>query len=345
MNIEKLLYRILLGYYYIFVHNKKYKIINPSVEIKYEAEILYDQIIEENKFDKTWLTEKEIKFYLNINNIWNDKKEDQLKEYKKAIDNIKIDIYLNFHNDKQFKYYCSELKSVVKQIEFLENEKNCMSHLDIKTHATNMKQQFIILNTIYSTETNQLYFDPYSEFNDNLSLQKFIQEITDNIILPQDIRSLAKSDIWKIYSLTSKLEQDILNVNDEYKYLIHFDKMYDNVRQHPDCPSEDIIQYDDALDGWFIFQNRKAEKEKKKKSILDKIDNNTKNNKGEHVFLFTGDKKEAQDIHELNDLKTQKFIEEVFSYSKNNPDTKWQDIPAVKQKLEQEAREKLGIKK
>jgi hypothetical protein len=53
MNIDKILYRILLGYYFVKIENVTYKIIYPSMKLKYESEILYDSIIEDNKFFQT----------------------------------------------------------------------------------------------------------------------------------------------------------------------------------------------------------------------------------------------------------------------------------------------------
>ena len=52
MNLDKLFYRIILGYYYIYINNNKYKVTYPDISIKYEAEIIYDEAIEDNKFNK-----------------------------------------------------------------------------------------------------------------------------------------------------------------------------------------------------------------------------------------------------------------------------------------------------
>ena len=43
--------------------------------------------------------------------------------------------------------------------------------------------------------------------------------------------------------------------------------MYDNIQESMDCPTEDVINDDDMLDGWFIVQNRKREKDKKEKDV------------------------------------------------------------------------------
>lgn len=120
--------------------------------------------------------------------------------------------------------------------------------------------------------------------------------------------------------------------------------MYSNVRQHPECPAEDIINDDIALDGWFIFQNRKSEKEKKKNALLDKIGGNIRD-KADHVFIMTKDEEEAKSIHDLNGPEEKQFIKEVSEYAKKHPDTRWEDIPCVKRRAIVEAQQKHAMSK
>jgi hypothetical protein len=109
--------------------------------------------------------------------------------------------------------------------------------------------------------------------------------------------------------------------------------MYDSAKQHPEAPSDDIFKDDDALDGWFIFQGRKSEKEKKKNAIMDRIGGNIKN-AGE-VFLMTDDKQEAKDIYSLNDAETNNNIQEIKRLQKEKGSVEWQDLPFVKRQVQQ----------
>lgn len=342
-NLEKILYRILSGYYYIYIDDKEYKVISPSLNIKYEAEILYDRIIEENKFDKRLLSSQEIEMQLITNGVWNpglDKKLDTLKE---DIDNTKENIYLNFLNSTKKKFLKNNLYIQEKLLNELLSKKNCLNHLSIEEHATTIKNEFILMQTIYD-KTNNLVFNFNDETIDYSKLQAFIREIVNNMISVDDIRSLVKSNIWRSYSSISNLTKDILDINDDYKHLINLHNMYNNVRQHPECPSEDIINDDIALDGWFIHQNRKTEKEKKKNAILDKIGGNIKD-KASHVFVMTQDEEEIKAIQDLNGPEEKQFIKEVAEYSKQFPGTKWEDIPAVRRKAQIEAQQKYSLNK
>lgn len=343
VNLEKILYRILLGFFYISIDDQEYKVISPSFDIKYDAEILYDRIIEENKFDKRLLTSKEIEMQLITNGVWNPELDNKLKTLKEDMDNLKVDIYLNFLNSTKKKFFKSNLKTQDKLLNELLSKKNCLNHLSIEEHAITIKNEFILMKTIYN-KNNNLVFDSNDPNIDYTKLQSFIREIVNSMITIDDIRSLVKSDIWRSYSSIANLHRDILNISDDYKHLINFHNMYNNVRQHPECPSEDIISDDIALDGWFIYQNRKSEKEKKKNAILDKIGGNIKD-KAQHIFVMTQNEDEIKAIQDLNGPEEKQFIKEVSDYSRQFPGTRWEDIPAVKRRAQIEAQQKCALNK
>ena len=73
--------------------------------------------------------------------------------------------------------------------------------------------------------------------------------------------------------------------------------MYDNIYEHPECPSDSIVSDDDALDGWTIVQKRKHEKSKSQNSI-DNINPNLK--KAQEVFLMADNKEDIDNILSLN---------------------------------------------
>ena len=336
---EKLLYRILLGYYYIYINDSQYKIIYPDLKIKYEAELLYEKTIEDNKFEKIYLNDNEIKLYLQINGIWTVEDDKKLKDCEKFLEDCKVDLYLNYYNTKNKTHIQKNIKKATKDLETYLSKKHSFNYLTITDHAISVKNEFILMNTIHNNDVLVFNYKDYDTFEYH-KLQLFIREILDNSIKSDDLRSLVKSDIWKSYAVASNLEKDILYINDDYRHLINLHKMYENVKQHPECPNQDIIDDNDALDGWFIHQNRKTEKEKKKNAILDKFSGNMKN-AGE-VFLMTNDVAEKKDIYDLNDLTTRHNIKEVLNTAQNLNDKSinWQDLNFVQRELKQKAQQK-----
>ena len=70
-NINLLVHRISLGKLYFKHKNKEYVYISPSTELKYQAELLYQQILEDNKFE-SWISQKDLGIFLKKIEMWDE---------------------------------------------------------------------------------------------------------------------------------------------------------------------------------------------------------------------------------------------------------------------------------
>lgn len=77
--------------------------------------------------------------------------------------------------------------------------------------------------------------------------------------------------------------------------------MYDNIQESLDCPNKEVIEDDDMLDGWFIIQSRKREKEKADRDF-EASTNNSKIKNSSEVFVMAGDKNHVEKINNMNDI-------------------------------------------
>jgi hypothetical protein len=75
-----------------------------------------------------------------------------------------------------------------------------------------------------------------------------------------------------------------------------------------DCPSEKVIEDDDCLDGWFIVQQRKRDKDKKQQEVDDMI-TNPKIANSQEIYVVTKDHESAQEIYGLNDPMARSTIQ------------------------------------
>ena len=330
INLEKLLYRIILGYYHIYVDNKKYKVSYPTIETRYEAEILYDSIIDENKFDINLLTISEMQALLKREGLWNDKKDEDLKEAEKDLENSKVLLFQNFFNTEMSKTARGMISAITKAISDGTIIKNSFRNLTIEDYALGIKNEFIIMNSIYDMEDNLVFNNPSRDDYEYKKLQVFIKEILEHNIIVKNLRDLARSELWRSYANSCNIDEYGFGCNDDMRHLINLSKMYDNVRQHPESPADVIIVDDDALDGWFIYQNRKVAQDKKKISILNKVRGN--DNAGE-VFIVTQDKQETKEIIGLNEPGAQTHIRSLASAAAKKESTQWADLPYVRQNL------------
>ena len=70
--------------------------------------------------------------------------------------------------------------------------------------------------------------------------------------------------------------------------------MYDNARQSPEAPPDEVFNDDDAFDGWSTIQRKEADKYRDQKNA-DKISGQ----KGGEIFMVTN-REDAENIYDLN---------------------------------------------
>jgi hypothetical protein len=341
-RIEYNLYRILNGFYYIEDNNINYKIIYPSIKLKYKAQELFIELIEDNKFDTSWYSDIQISRILYENNIWNKDKEDFLTKQESLLDIEKIGLYQNFMNIKQRESHKKTIKIINRIINELTMEKKSLDYLTLNFFAETIKYEYIIMNCILNYKNNTKIFSKNSLNNSDY---KTIQDLSKIILSKQlntnDLRQIAKSDLWRsYYSEQNLFDKPSIYQNDDQRHLIRLTQMYDSVKQHPEAPNEEVIMDDDALDGWFLHQKEKAKQEKTKNQVLDKIGGNSKIGKSGEVFVVTNDLTESRAINSLNDPKTQKDIARTQQIVKQKGSVSWTDLDHVIQnKLREQGKE------
>ena len=91
-DIELLLYRILSGKLIFYYKNDKYELHCPDYYTRYESQLLYNNIINEEKYND-WIREDEIVGVLISLGLWTRDTMTILKDIEKKIDNYKVDLF------------------------------------------------------------------------------------------------------------------------------------------------------------------------------------------------------------------------------------------------------------
>ena len=124
--------------------------------------------------------------------------------------------------------------------------------------------------------------------------------------LPPDvIRAIARKEPWRTMWNNGKKHSNLLGkptcqFTKDQLSLCGYSSMYDGVYESTESPNEKVIEDDDCLDGWFISQRRKYDKDKKQREIDDMI-TNPKIANSQEVFVVAENRQAAQEIYDLND--------------------------------------------
>jgi len=300
--------RIISGYYIFLYNRENHKLVYPTANLKYEAEIYAQEAYNDNKYYE-WIQDEDIVHWLIDAGLWSYNGDSTLSQIEEQIDNHKADLYNNFLNPGKLKTIKKSLNSAKKQYNKLYSIRHSFDHITLQGYCSTIKNEFILLNSLYINDN--LLFDTKNFVDYNL-LSNITSMIYEQSIEVSAFKELARHETWRSYWSANKdflFDKPVTEWTDEQKTLVVMSKMYDSAYEHPECPPDSVIKDDDMFDGWMIIQRRENEKNRNKnrneKMLKDKKLGNAK-----EVFLVANSKEEAQNIYGLNDVQSRNIIKE-----------------------------------
>ena len=338
---EFLVSKILSGVSYFKVKDKLYKISNPNSETRYLGEYLADLAGDQFKF-KQLMTREEAKEVLHQRGIWTPKDDGNLEEAEKNLENFKVDLFKNQYNAKAQKTLRSRIKGTNKAISTAVVKKDSLDDVTIENYTEVIRDQFSVAMSIEDMDGLK-YYHPDKFFDQNSFLMESAYSIwKDEMAILQFCRELSKADPWRSYWNSAAKENVFGKPSSELtlpqRTMIVFSKMYDNARQSPEAPNDEVFDDDDMFDGWMILQRRDQEK-KKQKETVDKI----ADQKGDEIYMMADNKQDAEKIYDVNDMQNRMTIKHREGQIKAGGEeiTREDDLRDVKMKLRRELAEKF----
>jgi hypothetical protein len=312
-EIELLLYRIFSGKLLFSYKNERYELRSPDINIRYESQLLYDSIINDEKYND-WLREDNLERILISLGLWTMDTKTILKSLEKRVDDNKVVLFQERALKDKTKTNRKNLNTHNQQINSILKKKHEMFSHTLEGYASSIKNEFIICNTLYKNNERVFDKDIANDENSYTLFNNMINEINNYMIDTSQFKALARSSLWKMYwncNKSSVFDGPISQWTFDQRTLVSISRMYDNVSEHPDCPEEEVINDDDMLDGWMILERRKIESKKKQQ----KIDNlNPKLQKAQEVFLMASNQEERQEVLSLNSSESLRKLQQRSNF-------------------------------
>jgi len=294
---EFLLSRILFGSIMIDVNKDLTICIHPpTIEQNFFAQHVFKRVYDESLLSGVF-TRKEMLGLMKEQEVWSEEKEKALEKNQKKIEDLKLKLYENFLKPSTREGIRREIRQTEKDQVKLHGEKHQNDHLDCQGIATYSRLNWVVENT-----TTHKDGTPY-EF-DEISINGILRLKSEQAIEVDQYREIARTDPWRSIWInaekdTGKAFQRIAaELSEEQQQLVSWSRLYDNVGEAHESPSDKIIQDDDALDGWLIKQSREREKEQSK---IKQDGLESKHQNADEVFVLTSSREEAEEVHNMND--------------------------------------------
>lgn len=331
-DIELLLYRIFNGKLFFFYKNDKYELRSPSIEVRYEAQLLYQNIINDEKYND-WLREDNLEKILITLGLWTMDTNTILKSLNKRIDDTKVSLFQQRALKDKTKENRKNLDQYNKQVSSILQKKHEMFSHTLEGYASSIKNEYIICNTLYKDNIKVFDNDIKNDQNSYTLFNNLVNEINDHVIDTKQFKQLARNTAWRMYWNCNK-HNIFAGPSSEWTFdqrtLVSISRMYDNVYEHPESPDEDVINDDDMLDGWMILERRKVESKKKQQKVDDL---NPKLQKAQEVFLMASNVEETQDVLSLNSEDSLRKLQQRSVYLDKEGTATDAQLPDIKMDL------------
>ena len=289
--------KLLSGVFFFRFHGQIYKIVSPTPEKRTLAEFLAREARQDLNYNQL-ITKEQLKQVLDQRGIWTSNDDKKLEAAEETIEEIQISIFKNFFNTKAKQSLKRRIAGVRKSIAQAIQKKSSTDHVTLESYTDFVRDRFAVAVSIFDLNGNQQYsaenfFDQDCGLLD-VAYDKWIEEYS---VIPH-LREISRTNPWKSYWDSDKgtgiFSVPASHLNIFQRNVILYCKMYDNARQSPECPPDDVFEDDDAFDGWMAIQRKEAEKNRDQKNA-DKISGQ----RGGEIFMVT-DKDDAEKVYDLN---------------------------------------------
>lgn len=334
--------RLQTGVTFLNIKNSLYSMSVPTKEQHAISDLVYRETFEDSKYSDL-ITREQATNLLAKKGIWRPEDDDTLEHYNKSLESIKIELYEALYNEQKQKKLRRTIQSVKKGINKSLVKKYSLDHITLEHHAETARDEFLTAITIKDSYRNPVYtYDNWSK-TDNYVLQRFLNFLQSNIITTEEFREIARTDPFRSrWSLLKTNVFDFEILTGEQTSLCMYCRMYDNVYEHPEKPTEQVIDDDDMLDGWFAKQRKQMEEDKQRKE-LEKVSGMDGNSNAGEMFIMANNSKDAKKISSVNTLDSKmKMRQRSAVLNKTGARIEEQHLPDVKQDLKSQAMKQMA---
>lgn len=279
-----LLDRISSGQLALKYNGKTYFYKYPSPKRRYRSNLKYQEIIDNNV---DILSTEDVISILTFLGKWDDKMQEEIDIHiPKVVENLKLDIFQAYKQDRR---YIPAIKVKLERVKARLMELLSIKHQydDYTIESLARKEQ-----TLYLLDKGIDSLD--------ISPELLVNQFYSSSIPEEHIRELARSGEWipKWTALKKGIMPFTKNITDDQERLVRWTSLYESILEGQDSPNDDILDDDDALDGYLIWRRRENERQKNV-AQLDKVLGGEKKGSTD-VFIMARDFEHAKEINSLN---------------------------------------------
>jgi len=294
---EKILYRIIKGRLRIKLGDLILYLYEPSGDVLEESYEIYDETYDKAYYNGCYV-DQELRDLLYDSCLWNPADDKKIKELNDKIDDLKVDAFRSFFDDNKLGMLKAHIGIIERERDSIVSRTKSLDHLTCRGAATSARNIWLIEQSCYHTDGSKCK-------RGVLNIKKLMSKASENLVDVEEFRMIARNDPWRSMWSIGKNTGNLFNkctseFTHNQRILCSYSTMYDNVYESMERPPDKVIEDDICLDGWFIEQRRKQERDRKQKEV-DALTKNPKIANSQEVFVMASNQDSANQIYDLND--------------------------------------------
>lgn len=254
----KLVARLLSGLTPVKSGDGVYFLKEPSLEARLLAEEAYCDALAEAAELELYADEEAVGLAAQ-DGIWDPRKNAQLDKSLKELDELKVGLFEGYEVPAARQKAREKLADCRSLISRLSEAKWHYRDRTAGAYAAAKKARVLVGLCLYKSGQRVFGDDP-SGWVDSGLIDRVVEVAAKDRPSECEIRELSRTTPWQGYWAVGKpnpFGSPAGELGDDRLALCNFSIMYDRVEECPDRPSREVLEDDDALDGWLILQKRK----------------------------------------------------------------------------------------
>ena len=316
------------------------RIYSPNMHEDYESREVYLEAYQESFLNGAFTFDEMVEELFDCG-IWTIEEEDVLERLPKDVENFKLEMYNCYaaFDSQRIEKVRQYLRVAETEYVRLQTKKNATRSATCEGMAELAREHWLIENCTRYKDGKPYDWKEVSLTNAQMHLQQ-------NSISETVTREIANSNPWRSIWATSKVIGSLFNAEAgltmEQSSIIGWSKMYESIKESPDCPPDEVIDDNDLLDGFLLSESKKRDRERKQKTFDNQYGG--KHSNADEVFIPVGTNvDDASRIQQMNDIRgrmvSKQRVAMAEEHGKTGGEVKYQNMPDVRMRLNQQANE------
>jgi hypothetical protein len=315
---ELIVNRVLSGRVLLRARGRRFFWCQPKRPTRYLAQVVYEKAFEEAKRIGLYPQEGGVEEFLLTRGLWTEEDGRRLTVFPNDIERLKEALYEARLKSDTLRELRGHLVKARSQWEALLSRRHAHDGLTCHGYASLTRGRYLV-GAGLRTLSGKRVFRHGGFWKDRSGLLEEAVSAYAAAKLPDDaLRGVARTDPWRGVWQAGKHEGGVFglaaaDLTDEQRALAGWSALYDSVREHPECPPEDVLSDNDMLDGWLSLQRKKARDGALRKDA-EKMITNEKVRNAKEVFLVAETPADARRVETLNDKGAKAVKKQKLDY-------------------------------